>query len=164
MLVTRKAEYAVSALVDLALYGNGGRRVPSRDIARRQGIPENLVVQLLGPMRRAGWVEASRGRRGGVTLIRDPASITVRDVLEMFEGPLGVTRCLVSEGVCENQPHCPLRGVWARAQARLLEVLEGTTIADLARARRSMDESAGRSQDGAFEAAPACRRVRGRGE
>lgn len=143
MQVTRKAEYAVSTLVDLALHGAGGRRVPSRDIARRQRIPPNLVVQLLGPLRRAGWVDAAPGRGGGVTLARDPAEITVREVLELFQGPLGVTRCLVDDGTCENQTRCPLRGVWARAQARMLEVLEGTTIADLARAREAMDRQKG---------------------
>lgn len=141
MLVTRKAEYAISALVDLALHAGQGR-VTCREIARRQGIPASLVAQLLGPMRRAGWVEAVRGPGGGVRLARDPSGITVREVIEMFEGPVGVTRCLIREGVCENQPHCPLRGVWARAQARMLEALDGTTIADLAEARRALDGAA----------------------
>lgn len=160
MLVTRKAEYAISALVDLALHAGEGR-VASRDIARRQGIPLSLVVQLLGPMRRAGWVEAVRGPGGGVRLTCDPSRISVREVIEMFEGPLGVTRCLVREGVCENQPHCPLRGVWARAQARMLEVLDGTTIADLARARRALEGAAPAGDSAAAAsrgpASPACR-------
>lgn len=149
MLVTRKAEYAISALVDLALHQDRGR-VPSREIAERQGIPANLIVQLLGRMREAGWLEAVRGPAGGVRLVRDPGEISLREVIELFDGPVGVTRCLVRGGECENQPQCPLRGVWARAQARMLEVLEGTTVAELARARRALDReaAAARPQEG----------------
>lgn len=140
MLVTRKAEYAIAALVDLALQ-EGRERVPSREIARRQGIPVNLIVQLLGRMREAGWVEAARGPAGGVRLVRDPGEISLRQVIELFEGPVGITRCLVYEGSCQNQPTCPLRGIWARAQARMLEVLDSTTIRDLAEARRVLERA-----------------------
>lgn len=139
-LVTRKSEYAISALVELAR--RKGEWVTSREISQRQGIPPTLIPQLLARMGQAGWVEGKRGPSGGVRLRRDPGEISLREVVELWEGPLGLTRCLAQDGYCQNQTSCPLRGVWARAQRKMLEVLEETTIEDLAAARRVLQEQA----------------------
>ncbi len=133
MFVTKKAEYAISVLTDLARRGANGY-VASREIAHAQKIPVNLIAQLVSALGKAGLVEAARGPSGGIRLLADPARVSLRQVIELVDGPVGITRCMVREGFCENQPRCPLRGVWATAQSRMLEVLDETTIADLVRA------------------------------
>lgn len=137
-MITKKAEYGISALVGLALAGAGGGFVASRQIASAEGIPPNLIAQIFAKLRRAGLVKGARGPAGGVKLARDPSRITLREVVEVFDGPFGITRCLVQEDLCENQPSCPLRNVWANAQAEMLRVLESVTIDDLANAKRSL--------------------------
>ncbi|MCL5045219.1 MAG: Rrf2 family transcriptional regulator [Actinobacteria bacterium] len=144
MELTRKAEYAIAALVELASHP-GNNVLLSRDIAERQGIPIKLVAQIISALGRAGWVRGVRGAGGGVKLIADPAGIASRDVVELIEGPIAINPCLVKGAYCDRQSDCPLKGVWARAQRQMLQVLEGTTIADLASGRERVGERLGRS-------------------
>ena len=92
-----------------------GEKITTRSIACRQRIPENLILQLIATLREAGWVACTRGRRG-VTLLRDPAGISLRQVIELFDGPFGITRCLVDNKPCRD--NCALRGIWAEAQEK----------------------------------------------
>lgn len=138
-MVTKKAEYAISTLAELAKRRNEGY-VASRTISDFRRIPPNLIAQIVSVLRRAGLVAAVRGPSGGIRLLTEPDKISVKKVIELFDGPMGVARCMVREGFCENQPTCPLRGVWAVAQRRMLEVLEGTTIADLAGAASALEK------------------------
>lgn len=135
MEITRKAEYAISALLDLALLPSGEFTL-SKDIAKRQGIPPNFLPQIMASLSRHGWVEATRGAGGGVRLSIDPAEVTLQAVIEIMEGPIAINKCLVGEGACQNQCLCPLHNVWAKAQFAMLGVLGNTTIADLARAKK----------------------------
>jgi Rrf2 family protein len=137
LAITKKAEYAIAALADLASRKPEGFE-SSRDIATRQGIPPKLIAQILALMSKGGILEGARGPLGGVRLIRDPSTISLREVIELVEGPLGITKCLVQRGECRKQGSCPLQGIWAEAQERMVEVLEGRTIQDLADAQSSM--------------------------
>ncbi|HAI21251.1 MAG TPA: hypothetical protein DCM14_05075 [Clostridiales bacterium UBA8153] len=136
-MVTKKAEYAISTLAELAKRRHEGY-IASRTISDFRRIPPTLIAQIVSVLRRAGLVAAVRGPSGGIRLLTDPNEISVKEVVELFDGPMGVSRCMVREGLCENQPTCPLRGVWAVAQRRMLEVLEDTTIADLAVAAQAL--------------------------
>jgi Rrf2 family protein len=138
-MVTKKAEYAISTLAELANRRHEGY-VASRTISDFRRIPPNLIAQIVSVLRRAGLVAAVRGPSGGIRLLTEPDKISLKKVIELFDGPMGVARCMVREGFCENQPTCPLRGVWAVAQRRMLEVLEGTTIADLAGAASALQK------------------------
>ncbi len=135
--ITKKSGYAISALADLA-DNDSDKFVSARSIAERQGIPSNLIAQILATLSRAGWVEGVRGPSGGMRLKKDPLMVSLRDVIELFEGPIGIAHCLVSDGECRNQDKCPLHGIWEEAQSRMLEVLEGKTIWDLVLAKRAM--------------------------
>jgi Rrf2 family protein len=132
-MITKKAEYAISTLAELANLETG-TQITTREIAKRRRIPANLIVQLISSLREAGWITSTRGPGGGVTLTCNPAEITLRQVIELFDGPIGITRCLLQDGPCHNQVECPLRGVWAEAQSKMLEVLERVTIKELAEA------------------------------
>lgn len=134
--ITRKVEYAISLLVDLALHEDGFTL--SRQIAQRQRIPSNLLPQIAAILGKKGWVHGIRGAGGGLRLAVDPARITVEDVIQLIEGPIALNKCLVDEGRCDKQPECPVHGVWAKAQLRMLEVLGGTTIRDLVDAKQAL--------------------------
>ncbi|MBM7867787.1 Rrf2 family transcriptional regulator [Heliobacterium gestii] len=149
MEITRKAEYAIAALLDLTLLPPGEFTL-SKDIAKRQGIPTNFLPQIMAALSRHGWVESTRGAGGGVRLAVEGGTITLQAVIEVVEGPIAINRCLVAAGACPNQAGCPLHHVWARAQGAMLDVLANTTIADLARAKRAIGET------GSGEGAPAC--------
>ncbi len=130
-MITKKAEYAIVILTELASHPPG-TSVTSREIAARREIPVNLVVQLLGALKEAGWTEGTRGPAGGIRLITDPSGVSLRAVIEAVDGPIGITRCLFNSKPCRDQKLCPLRGVWSKAQQDMLKILEETTIINLA--------------------------------
>lgn len=139
MEVTKKSEYAIIALVELAL--NPDEYTSSKDIAARQNIPANFLPQIIAQMGNRGWVQGVRGPGGGVRLITDPAQITVSDVITLIEGPLAITRCLAGDDGCANIDSCPLHNVWARAQDAMLQVLGDTTIADVVAAKIAINNN-----------------------
>ncbi len=132
-MITKKAEYAVIILAELASRPRGAV-VTSREIAEKRSIPVNLVVQLLSLLKEAGWTTGTRGPAGGIKLKADPSAITIRQVIEKIDGPITITRCLFSDTPCRQRTGCSLRGIWAEAQQSMLDVLEGATIKDLAEA------------------------------
>ncbi|NMB02410.1 MAG: Rrf2 family transcriptional regulator [Firmicutes bacterium] len=127
--ITRKSEYAVSALVELAKHP--GEYISSKVIATRQEIPVNFLPQIIATLGAQGWVLGVRGPGGGVRLEVDPSSITIKDVVELIEGPIAITKCLAEDLHCSREGNCPLHPVWREAQEAFVEVLGKRTIADL---------------------------------
>src|SRR5215213_9604577 len=86
--ITTKSPYAVQALAEL------GRRsspdpVPIGELARRRDIPVQFLEQLFAVLRRAGLLRSQRGVKGGYAFARDPSVVTVLEVVELLDGPLG---------------------------------------------------------------------------
>jgi Rrf2 family iron-sulfur cluster assembly transcriptional regulator len=131
-MITKKAEYAITILSELASHPEG-TVLTSKAIANKRSIPVNLVVQLTSILKEAGWATGTRGPSGGIKLTADPDKISLRQVIETVDGQIGITRCLFNEKPCRDQKHCSLRAVWDKAQSSMLAVLEGVTIKELAR-------------------------------
>ena len=86
--ITAKSPYAVRALVELHLSGDAGP-VPIGELARRGGIPVQFLEQLFATLRRSGIVRSQRGVKGGYSFARDPATITVLEIVELLDGGVG---------------------------------------------------------------------------
>jgi len=112
--IATKSPYALRALAELGRTGAAGP-VPIGELARRRDIPVQFLEQLFATMRRAGILRSQRGVKGGYLLARDASEITVLEVVELLDGPLGRDA----------------EGVLAEAAAAARSVLEATTIADL---------------------------------
>ena len=115
--ITTKSPYAIRALTELARVGGAGGAapVPIGELARRRDIPVQFLEQLLATLRRAGVLRSQRGVKGGYLFARDPSEVTVLEVIELLDGPLGRDA----------------EGILAEAAAAARTVLESTTIADL---------------------------------
>ena len=85
MRISAKGEYAIRALLDLAVH-HGEGLVPIQEVAHRQGIPQRYLEQVLLLLKRAGLLESKRGSTGGYQLVRPPAAISVGEVLRAVEG------------------------------------------------------------------------------
>jgi len=85
MRISAKGEYAIKALLDLALQRERGL-IPIQEIATRQAIPQRYLEQVLLSLKRAGLLTSKRGSTGGYHLTRDPEEITVGAVLRAVEG------------------------------------------------------------------------------
>jgi Rrf2 family protein len=112
--ITSKSPYAVLALAEL---GSSARAepVPIGEIARRREMPVQFLEQLFGVLRRAGVVSSQRGVKGGYRFARDPGEVTVLEIVELLDGPLGRDA----------------DGVFGDAAEAARRVLAQTTIADV---------------------------------
>ena len=86
--ITTKSPYALSALVELHRLQAAGP-VPIAELARRREIPVQFLEQLFATLRRAGILRSQRGVKGGYTLARPAAEVTVLELVELLDGPLG---------------------------------------------------------------------------
>jgi Rrf2 family protein len=131
--LTRRAEYAIRALLDLTLHQHE-QPVMSKQIAARQGVPIKFLFQIIPDLKEAGLIVTTRGNGGGIYLNKQPNTITIRQIVEAIEGPFAINQCLIGKDSCERKPSCPLHNVWKEAQEGMLKVLESTSLADLAAA------------------------------
>jgi Rrf2 family protein len=115
--ITSKSPYALAALVELQFHG-GSDPVPIAELARRRQIPVQFLEQLFAALRRAGVLRSQRGVGGGYRFARPPAEVTVLEVVELLDGPVG-------QGAT---------GVFAEAAEAARAVLAATTIAEVAEA------------------------------
>ncbi|QIA27151.1 Rrf2 family transcriptional regulator [Thermaerobacter sp. PB12/4term] len=127
MQLSTRGRYGVRAMYELARrYGQGP--VPLREVADAQNLPENYLEQLMAPLRKGGLVQSVRGAQGGYVLARDPAQITVADIVRLLDGPIGPETDQEATGTPSVADP-----VWEEVRRAITGVLEGTTLADLCR-------------------------------
>ena len=112
--ITTKSPYAVQALTELGRCG-GTDPVPIGELARRRNIPVQFLEQLFAVLRRGGVIKSQRGVKGGYLFAKEPNQITVLEIVELLDGPLGRDA----------------RGIFADAAGAARKVLEESTIADI---------------------------------
>ncbi|HEY7952662.1 MAG TPA: Rrf2 family transcriptional regulator [Solirubrobacteraceae bacterium] len=112
--ITSKSPYAVQALAELGRTA-GTNPVPIGELARRRDVPVQFLEQLFAVLRRAGMLSSQRGVKGGYRFARDPAKVSVLEVVELLDGAVG-------QGA---------QGVFADAAGAARKVLAETTIADV---------------------------------
>jgi Rrf2 family protein len=83
--ISTKSEYAIKALVRLAL-ADGAGPVSARDIVAFTGVPPKFLEQVMADLRQGGLVESQRGKGGGYVIARDPANVTFADVIDLIDG------------------------------------------------------------------------------
>ena len=131
MRVSAKADYALRAVVELAVIGGHGP-VKGERIAQAQEIPLKFLENILGDLRHAGIVRSQRGVEGGYWLARPADQITLADVIRAVDGPLANVRGVRPENLEYAGSSLPLRDVWVAVRASLRSVLEAVTLADVA--------------------------------
>jgi len=139
--LTRDGEYAVRAVVFLAGQPEGKVSLIN-EISEVQEVPKSYLSKIMQHLTRAGLVKSRRGARGGFMLARPAGSRTLREAIEAVEGPIFLNVCLIKKGECHRDDLCPVHPVWKEAQKKLMEVLDGKTLADLVKDAESIRKSA----------------------
>ena len=132
MQVTARVDYAVRAVVQIAAADGS---VSRGDIAAAQSIPAKFLEAILLQLRQGGLLVAQRGTAGGYGLARPADSITIADIVRIVDGPLAAVRGLPPEETRYPEPAARLRDLWVALRAGMRQVLEATTVADLAAGR-----------------------------
>jgi Rrf2 family transcriptional regulator, cysteine metabolism repressor len=144
MRISAKGEYAIRALLDLAVH-HGEGLVPIQEVARRQGIPQRYLEQVLLLLKRAGLLESKRGSAGGYQLVRTPAAISVGEVLRAVEGRVTALEVAGRQsGRASEAAASDLAPLWREIAGAVATVIDRTTFGDLAervKARRSPERT-----------------------
>jgi Rrf2 family protein len=136
-MITMKAKYAIKALARLAL-APAGEPVLIADIAEAESIPKKFLEAILAELKQHGVVHSRKGRGGGYLLSKKPETITLAAILRVLDGPIAPVPCLSRTAYrrcdgCADEATCSVRLVLREAYDASVEVLERTTLADVAK-------------------------------
>jgi Rrf2 family protein len=132
MRLTRKCEYALLAMIELARH-HGGGPLNLEAISERQEIPRRFLEQIFMALRRAGYITSRKGPEGGYQLAKEPAAISLAEIIRLMDGALAPVES-VSKYFYEPTPlerHPRLIAVMRSIRDQIAELLERTSLADL---------------------------------
>lgn len=132
MTPSRKSDYALRAMLDLALHARPGGLCSTAEIARRTGAPRKFLEAILGDLRRAGLVDSRRGAEGGHRLARPPTRIGAGEIWRAVDGPLS----LAERGGRRRGADGPARALlslWSEVEGAVSRVVDQATLDELAR-------------------------------
>ena len=135
MKLTRGGEYGIRGVLYLARQEVGRVSMLSA-IAKAQNVPPRFLAKIFQALAKAGVVKSHRGAKGGFSLAKPAADITMKDVIEAIEGPIQLNVCLIGEGECSRDKLCGVHPIWEEAQQKMMDVLARGNFADLVEAER----------------------------
>ena len=130
MKITYKGDYALKAMLDLAVHY--GDLVTIHEVAERIDAPIKFLEQVLLELKKGGFVESRRGKIGGYLLARSPEKIRLGDVVRFVDGPIEPIAC-VKPGYqdCEDRGKCVFRSIWQDVTSATVSVIDNVTFGDL---------------------------------
>ncbi|MFM9370972.1 RrF2 family transcriptional regulator [Streptomyces sp. Da 82-17] len=131
MRISARADYAVRAALQLAACTDSGP-VKAEAISTSQDIPHKFLEGILNDMRRGGLVTSQRGGNGGYRLARPAAEISIADVIRTVDGPLVSVRGVRPPELSYSGPAESLLPLWIALRANVREILDGTSLEDVA--------------------------------
>ena len=131
MKISTKGRYALRMMLDLALNEENGY-IPIKEIAKRQGISDKYLEQIISILNHAGFVRSVRGAGGGYKLTKKPSEYTVGMILRLTEGSMAPVSCLEDEvNTCDRAENCVTLGVWKKLYSAINDVVDNITLEDL---------------------------------
>ena len=131
MKISTKGRYALRLMIDLA-ENSSGNPVSLKDVAKRQGISDKYLEQIISVLNKAGYVRSVRGAQGGYLLKNDPETYTVGMILRQTEGSLAPVSCIEDdEIICDRQEQCVTSIVYKKINDAISNVVDNITLQDL---------------------------------
>ncbi|MBV9463907.1 MAG: Rrf2 family transcriptional regulator [Verrucomicrobiae bacterium] len=134
MKLSKKSEYALRALIEIATRGpNGIVQIP--EIAAKENIPEKFLEAILLQLKNAGVLRSKRGVGGGYSFSRYPSEVTLGEVIRLMDGPLApiacVSRTAYEKCSCPSEEECGLRAVMIEVRQAIIDILDKKTVAEV---------------------------------
>ncbi len=138
MKLSKKGEYALRALLDLAMPQSLGRAlVPLSALAEAQQMPATFLEQILTELRKGGILASTRGKYGGYSLARPASEIHIGEIVRQIDGPLAPIGCASVTAYercsCPDEKHCGIRLIMMEVRNAVFNVLDRYTLAELAK-------------------------------
>ena len=142
MNISTRGRYGLRALLEIA--GDSGEGpITIRDISRKQKMSVTYLEQILHRLKKAGLIESVRGAKGGYLLAKKENKITVREIIDVLDGPLSFSYCDVPklrEKSCTGPQTCVSRILWKKVEDNLSNMLSNITLADLKKEARDLKD------------------------
>ncbi len=135
MKISTRVRYGVKAMIELAINLEQGRCISLKNIATRQGIPENYLEQLMIILKKADLVKSVRGVQGGYILNKLPQNITIGYLINVLEGSLSISECFEDESkktcALAKCSKCAAKKGWQILNDKFAETANSITLYDL---------------------------------
>jgi len=154
-MLSHKTKYALKAIFLLAREGDHGPLLIS-EIAMRERIPKKFLELILLDLKNHGILHSKKGRGGGYSLAKSPASISIGSVVRVTEGPLALLPCVSVTAYrrcdeCPDEKACGIRLVMKQVRDETARILDGTSVAEvLERVRKGTSELAASEEPSEF--------------
>ncbi|MFQ6405666.1 Fe-S cluster assembly transcriptional regulator IscR [Methylophilus sp. 'Pure River'] len=129
MRLTTKGRFAVTAMLDIALY-EADKPVTLAGISERQSISLSYLEQLFSRLRKQGLVSSVRGPGGGYRIAKSHHEISVSDIITAVDEQIDATQCGGNEN-CHDEGRCMTHELWASLNSKILDYLSGVSLADM---------------------------------
>lgn len=149
--LSTKGRYGTRSMLELALRRGSGP-VLIKQVAAAQEIPVKYLEHVLTLLRVAGLVKAYRGPRGGYVLARDPADISLTQMLTALEGPVSLVHCQEMPEECTRSETCVTQDIWTDISTRMVSFMDSITLEDIVAMHHKKVEAAGGDAPSAAEA------------
>ena len=132
MKISKKTDYALRALFTLVEHYQSAP-IPIRELARRNDAPKRFLEHIMLDLKSQGWVRSVAGIHGGYVLAKDPAKITMGEIVRYFDGILAPIECVSVTGYrrCSQESVCRFRRVFLDARNYVTGVMDRATLAEV---------------------------------
>jgi len=127
--LTKLTDYGILLLTHMAT--DETRLYASNDLSNATHIPSPTVSKVLQSLLSVGLLESVRGARGGYRLARASESISVREIIDCFEGDIALTECNLDEGACDQLSVCATQNNWKRINEAVRGALDDISLKDM---------------------------------
>lgn len=136
MRLSKRGEYGLRAMIDLAAWDHGSAVSQIKDIAEREQIPLKFLEQILLTLKNAGLLHSKMGVGGGYYLAKPADQISLGQIVRILDGPLAPIRCVSQMAYepcgCPDEETCGLRLVMSDVRNAIADILDRTTLSDVA--------------------------------
>ena len=148
MKLSTKGRYGLRAMIDLAINADG-QAISIKSISERQSISENYLERIIALLKKAGYVQSTRGAQGGYTLCQETRDISVGDILRALEGDLNPVDCTLTNDnlECSAENFCVTKFVWKKISDSINNVVDGISLQDMVDEQLSIQNTYGKVEE-----------------
>jgi FeS assembly SUF system regulator len=130
--ISKLTDYGIVVMTQFATV-EAERFLTARELAQRTRVPLPTVSKVLKTLLAANLLSSHRGATGGYQLTRTPSQISVREIVEAFEGSLAMTDCSIGPDICAVESHCATRSNWQKINRVISSALSNVSLLDMSR-------------------------------
>ena len=146
MRLSKRSEYGVRAMILLARRYGENEALSIKNIAIEENIPLKFLEQILLTLKNTGFLRSRKGVGGGYSMAQNPDKISLGSIIRVLDGPLAPLKCVSQMAYepcdCKDENTCGLRLVMLDVRSAIVEILDRTTLADVANRVNSQNQIA----------------------